>query len=179
MSCCCMFTRSILHSNAQIYVHFPPFTLVILRNQYPLCVYYLQPNSSFRYSAVVLEHIIKHISSGTGIFASKDPKLTGCTRRTHTLPSLPPFYPHTFPGFAELDGRKWSCPAFNAVKEGRAALPTSGTLAFRLFLDFVNVCCLLLVTRCSSIGLRACGRLRGRTTRSTKTKCSALKDCSR
>ena len=62
------------------------------------------------YSAVVLEHIIRHISSGTGVFGSKDPKLAG---------------------FAELDGRRWTCPAFNAVKEGRAALPTTGSLAFR------------------------------------------------
>jgi hypothetical protein len=62
------------------------------------------------YSAVVLEHIIRHISFSTGIFASKDPKL---------------------PGFAELDGRKWNCPSYNALKEGRANLPTTGILAFR------------------------------------------------
>jgi hypothetical protein len=63
------------------------------------------------YSSVVLEHILKHLSSGTGVFGSKDPKAAG---------------------FAELDGRRWSCPAFNAVKEGRATLPSSGLLAFRL-----------------------------------------------
>jgi hypothetical protein len=81
------------------------------------------------YSAVVLEHIIKHISSGTGVFASKDPKL---------------------PGVAELDGRKWSCPAFNAVKEGRATLPSSGLLAFRSGLWLLVMRHTLCITRHTS-----------------------------
>jgi hypothetical protein len=91
------------------------------------------------YSAVVLEHIIKHISSATGVFASKDPKQPGAI-----TPDVSDFIvaiqlcylicarnDDECPGFAELDGRRWSCPAFNALKEGRASLPTTGILAFR------------------------------------------------
>ena len=97
------------------------------------------------YSAVVLEHICKHISSATGVFASKDPKLPGTLTPhfSHSVPALQSYSVRRWAasftreitmnalGYAELDGRRWSCPAFNALKEGRASLPTTGILAFR------------------------------------------------